>query len=145
MAYSVTQTRESDLLERSPANTSSKQPLLLTLDSATNAIESISTDFSLQCRLKAIKVDGKVGLLARTSYSFTQETPTSLKHVFQYAEDLNQQLLYSQVFVVQNIDSDQTYCLRMDTVLSSAYERQDISLLLSKVSQDVDILMSYFR
>jgi len=145
MAYSVAQTRECDLFEHSPVSTSRKQPLLLTLDSAAHNVEAISTDFSLRCRLKAIKVDGKAGLLARISYSFTQGTPTSLKHVFQYAEDLNQQLLHSQVFVVQNIDGDQTYYLRMDTVLSGAYERQNISLFLSKVNQDVDILVNYFR
>ncbi len=144
MAYSITQARESDLLEHSTLSTSSKQPLL-TLNSITTDLEGISTDFSLQCRLTAIKVDGKAGLLARISYFCTQGIPVSLEHAFQYAEDLNQILVHSQVFVVQNIDSDQTYYLRMDTVLRGAYDRQNISLFLSNVNQDVDILMNYFR
>lgn len=165
MAYSTVQVKECDLLEHSSVETNRQQLLLLTIDSAIDhaeelpvealpiktlpvgayAGEELSADFSLQCLLKAIKIDGQAGLLARTSYRFTQAAPNSLPHAFQHADTLNQQLAHSRVFVVQDVDGDQSYYLRMDTVLSGAYERQNISLFLSRVNQDVGILVDYFR
>ncbi|MEM8501572.1 MAG: hypothetical protein AAF716_00285 [Cyanobacteria bacterium P01_D01_bin.1] len=125
MAYSVVQVKER-------------------IDNATADIEEFSTDFSLPCLLKAIKVDGKAGLLSRISYYFTQGVLHSLESAFHYADDLNRQLVHSRVFVVKDVDGDQSYYLRMDTVVSGACDRQNISLFLSKVNQDVEILVNYF-
>ncbi|MEL6159728.1 MAG: hypothetical protein AAFQ40_05315 [Cyanobacteria bacterium J06623_5] len=102
-------------------------------------------DFSFNCSFRVFRANGRMGLHSRVSYYFQHGIPASVGDVFRYAEILNQLLVHSQVFVVQDIDGDLGYYLRMDTISQCDYERQEVSLFLDKVTEDVDILLRYFR
>lgn len=102
-------------------------------------------DFSFNCRFRVFRSNGRMALHSRVSYYFQQGIPTSVGDVFRYADILNQRLTHSQVFVVRDLDGDLGYYLRMDTISQCAYERQEISRFLDDVTEDIDILLTYFR
>ena len=45
--------------------------------------------------------------------------------------------MHSKVFVIQDIDGDRSYSLRMDTLLDGDYAREDITRFFDEVTQDV--------
>ncbi|MEL7070756.1 MAG: hypothetical protein AAGN15_19135 [Cyanobacteria bacterium J06581_3] len=104
-------------------------------------LESIS--LSLKCAMQTLPSGG--GLCARLSYYFPTPVVISLDHIFTDAEALNQRLVSSQVFVVQDLDGDHGYYLRMDTVQTGRVDAESISKLLDSVAQDVSILLAYYR
>lgn len=104
-----------------------------------------NADFTLDCSIQEIEGSDHSGLSSRVSYYFPSRVPTSLNDVFRYADMINPLLLHSQVFVVQDLDGDRSYYLRMDTVLPGAANEASISSLLDNVTQDVSILLKYFR
>lgn len=84
------------------------------------------------------------GLLARINYRFPPETLVSASDVFRYAEVLNYLLVNSKVFVIQDIDGDRGYALRMDAFCSGCHERDSINDFFVGVSRDIEILLNYF-
>ncbi|MEO0887728.1 MAG: hypothetical protein AAFY54_17615, partial [Cyanobacteria bacterium J06648_10] len=81
----------------------------------------------------------------RLSYYLPTQLHVSLNHIFDDAEALNQRLASSQVFVVQDLDGDRGYYLRMDTVQTGRVDAGSISRLLESVTQDFAILLAYYR
>lgn len=110
-----------------------------------SAIISQAADFLLDCSIQALKGLGDTGLSSRVSYYFPSKVPASLNDVFRYVDELNALLLHSKVFVVQDLDGDRSYYLRMDTVLLGSINASSISALLDNIAQDVSILLQYFR
>jgi len=102
-------------------------------------------DFTLDCSVQRLKSPGNAGLSSRVSYYFPSRVPASLNDVFRYVDKLNSLLQHSKVFVVQDLDGDHSYYLRMDTVLIGSIKAESISTLLEAVTQDVDVLLRYFR
>ena len=101
-------------------------------------------DVSIQCLLRAIKVGGTAGLLARINYYFPQDAKVSVKEAFRHANALNHWMGNAKVFVVQDLDGDRGYYLRMDAVLDGQYERKNLTKFLEGLCQDVDVLRGYF-
>ncbi|MEL6353939.1 MAG: hypothetical protein AAFR58_19610 [Cyanobacteria bacterium J06627_28] len=104
-----------------------------------------ASDFAMDCFLRAVKVGAVAGLLARICYYFPETVPGTVEDVFRYTDVLNTRLKHSQVFVVKDLDGDRGYYLRMDAVLEGGYSRNSISAFLDDVTEDVDILLRYFR
>lgn len=102
-------------------------------------------DLSIDCFLRAVKVGAAAGLLARICYYFPEAVPDTVEDVFRYTDVLNTLLKHSQVFVVKDLDGDRGYYLRMDAVLKEGYSRNSISAFLDDVTEDIDILLRYFR
>lgn len=106
---------------------------------------SEEADFILDCSVQMLKGPGSTGLSSRVSYYFPSRVPATLNDVFRYVDTLNPLLQHSEVFVVQDLDGNHSYYLRMDTVLTAPVDSQTISVLLDNVTQDVGILLQYFR
>lgn len=102
-------------------------------------------DFSLDCSIQMLEEANHAGLSSRVSYHFPSRVPAALNDVFRYVDMLNPLLQYSKVFVVQDLDGDCSYYLRMDTVLTGTIDSKNVSALLDNVTQDVGILLQYFR
>ena len=103
---------------------------------------SASTSLSLNYTVQPLLNES--GLCARLSYYLPTQVHVSLNHIFDDAEALNQRLASSQVFVVQDLDGDRGYYLRMDTVQTGRVDAESISKLLDSVAQDVSILLAYY-
>ncbi|MGC1308504.1 MAG: hypothetical protein WA885_14865 [Phormidesmis sp.] len=95
-----------------------------------------SENFSIKCLFRVIQVGSRKGLLARINYRFPKAPVLSAQQAFYYAEKLNQRLVHSKVFVVQDIDGDRSYFVRIDTVLYTGYDRRSVANLLDNVSED---------
>ena len=102
-------------------------------------------EISLKCFLRAIRVDNQAGLLARVTYHFPRGMTVAVNDAFHYAEVLNHLLIDARVFVVQDIDGDCRYALRIDAVLQGRYDKTSISQFLDKLTQNVELLLSYFH
>ena len=102
-------------------------------------------DFALECSVQRLKGPGNSGLSSRVSYYFPSRVPASLNDVFRYVDTLNPLLQHSKVFVVQDLDGDHSYYLRMDTVLTGHVGAETTAFLLDNVTQDVGVLLQYFR
>lgn len=101
-------------------------------------------DFCLECLLRALRVGDRAGLLSRVNYYFPKNAAVPVKTAFHHAEMLNHLLVHSRVFVVQDIDGDRSYSLRMDTLLKGDYTQENIAHFFDEVVQDVAILLQYF-
>jgi hypothetical protein len=101
-------------------------------------------EFSLDCLLRVVKIQGKAELLSRVNYYFPKEIKVSAQNALDCANQLNTLLVNSRVCVVQNIDGDGRFALRMDTLLNGAYEADNIARFLEKVTSDVARLLEYF-
>ncbi len=99
----------------------------------------------LDCSIQAITGGENAGILSRVIYRFSTKVSASLEDVFRYEAALNQRLIHSKVFVVQDLDGDQGYYLRMDTVIKGRAERRVVSAFLDDVTEDVAILLTYFE
>lgn len=102
-------------------------------------------DLSLDCTVQTLKGSDRTGLISRVSYHFLAKVPASLEDVFRYVKALNQQLIHSQVFVVQDLDGNGEYYLRMDTIIKGNIDRRRISTFLDNVTEDVTIVLTYFN
>lgn len=101
-------------------------------------------NFSLQGLFRAVRVGNAAGLLARINYYFPKGIKASGQEACRYAEVLNRLLVHSRVFVVQDIDGDLGYYLRLDAVLQGQYERNNLTTFLDNVRQDIAVLLQYF-
>jgi hypothetical protein len=101
-------------------------------------------EFSLDCLLRVVKIQGKAELLSRVNYYFPKGITVSAQNALDCANQLNTRLVNSRVCVVQNIDGDGRFALRMDTLLQGAYEANNIANFLEKVTSDVARLLEYF-
>ena len=102
-------------------------------------------DFALDGLIKRIRVDGRTCLLSRVTYPFARSLPLTGKDALHYAEVIGCMLVHSQVFVIQDLDGDRHYSLRMETLLSAPYSRKDFSHFLDHITQDVAVLIRYCR
>jgi len=105
---------------------------------------SSNCDLSVNCLLKVVRIGQTASLSARVKYVFSEAVPATAADALNYADEINQKLQYSQVFVVKDIDGSGQHYLRMDSVLHTHYKRQDISHFLDRITQDIGILVSYF-
>ncbi len=115
-----------------------------------NLLGSDKLGFFIQYKPQAIRIDSPTGLLSQINCYFLRELSVSVSAAFGYAAAINQQLVNSTVFVVQDIDGDSGYYLRMDTLLKRCYEAEDgepkdVSIFLASVSQDIERLSRFFR
>jgi hypothetical protein len=100
--------------------------------------------FSLECLLRVVKIQDKAELVSRVNYYFPQEIAISARTALHCAERLNALLIHSRVYVVQNIDGDCRFSLRMDTLLKDAHSADNIGKFLEQITSDVAILLEYF-
>ena len=96
---------------------------------------------SLKCTIQTIQTDGRSGLLSRVTYSIGRSHRLTSQEALHYAEIINYLLVHSQVFVVQDIDGDCGYSLRMDTLLSAPYNRRSIARFIDEIEQDINVLI----
>ncbi len=106
--------------------------------------QEMQEDFCLECLLKVLKVGDRTGLLSRVNYYFPKDADVPVKRALHHAEMLNHLLMHSKVFVIQDIDGDRSYSLRMDTLLDGDYAREDITRFFDEVTQDVAALLQHF-
>ncbi len=141
MSHLLTRMQEQLLATRLPldAQTDGFQSEPIALNDHRNQEE-----FSLECLLRVVKVRGKAELLSCVNYYFPEEITVSSKEALSCASQLNDLLMHSRVCVVQDIDGDRRYCLRMDTLLEGAYDAGNLASFLEKVTSDVAILLEYF-
>jgi len=100
---------------------------------------------SLGCSIRAIRVEGETGLLSRVTYPLARSHTCTGRRALHYAEMVNHLLVYSQVFVVQDIDGDRSYSLQMDTLLSAPCNRRSIARFIDNVEQDITVLIRYCK
>lgn len=100
--------------------------------------------FSLDCSLRVVKIRDKAELLSQVHCYFPEEITILAKDALYCADRLNALLVQSRVCVVQNIDGDRRYALRMDTLLKGTYEADNIASFLENVTSDVAVLLEYF-
>jgi hypothetical protein len=103
------------------------------------------TEFSLASFLHVVNTDDKAGLLSRIDYHFSRRAAVTISEALDCAEALNQLLVHSKVFVVQDIDGDHRYFLRMDTLLPDSSCRENIANFLDDIVADVGLLLRYCR
>jgi hypothetical protein len=108
------------------------------------ALGSDQEEFSLECLLRVVKIRDKRELLSRVNYYFPQGVAITAQNALDCADRLNTLLVHSRVYVVQNIDGDRRYSLRMDTLLKGAYDSESIASFLEEITSDVAILLEYF-
>ncbi|MEM9152607.1 MAG: hypothetical protein AAGB19_19415 [Cyanobacteria bacterium P01_F01_bin.3] len=137
MADLVAQMKEHLLSSRVLATSQNKNSSLLT--------PADSPDFTLECSIQRLKGKGNIGLSSRVNYYFSSRVPASLNDVFRYVDTLNPLLQHSEVFVVQDLDGDHGYYLRMDTVRVGCIDSENVSVLLDNVTQDIHVFLQYFR
>ncbi len=101
-------------------------------------------EFSVECLLRVVKIRDKAELISRVLYHFPKEAAVSAKDALCCANKLNDLLIYSRVCVVQNIDGDGRFSLRMDTLLKGTREPHNISRFLEEITSDVAIILEYF-
>jgi len=101
-------------------------------------------DLSVNCLLKVVRIGEKASLSARVKYVFSDAVPATAADALNYADEINQKLQHSRVFVVKDIDGSGQHYLRMDSVLQTHYRRQDISHFLDRITQDIGVLVGYF-
>lgn len=113
------------------------------------ASSTVTTDntkeFSLKCLLKATQVSNTTALISRIFYDFPTRMAVSSGEALRYADNINRLLQYSQVFVMQDIDGDRRYALRMDTLLAEPEQRENVAQFLDNITLDVGVLMQYFH
>ena len=102
-------------------------------------------DLSLDCTVQNLVGSDRAGLISRVSYRFLAKVPATLEDVFRYVAALNSLLVYSQVFVVQDLDGDGSYYLRMDTIIKGDINRKSIYKFLDNITEDVRIILTYFN
>ena len=115
--------------------------------------QSADYDLSLDCSIKAMRMDGKSGLLARLTYPLVQSSNSvsarshsmTSREALHYAEVINYLLVRSQVFVIQDLDGDRRYQLQMDTLLSAPYSRRRLAQFVDDITQDASVLVHYCR
>ncbi len=104
---------------------------------------------SIQYKPQAIRIDSTIGLLSQINCYFPRKLSVSVSAAFGYAAAINQQLVHSTVFVIQDIDGDNGYYLKMDTLIKRSYktadcEPQEVAIFLASVSQDIERLNRFF-
>ncbi|MEM9087610.1 MAG: hypothetical protein AAGC93_02590 [Cyanobacteria bacterium P01_F01_bin.53] len=150
MSRSVAQRKDDLLASCLPVKTNLEPTLRLARPAEQTELGSHEKpDVSIQCLLRAIKVGGAAGLLARINYYFPKAQGASVlggsvKQAFRHADALNHCMGNSRVFVVQDLDGDRGYYLRMDAVLNGRYERRNLTKFLEGLCQDVDVFRRYF-
>ncbi len=119
-------------------------PAIQTNNDASDVKMNTAGDFSLQCLLQSIKVDGVAAIMSRVTYRFPPRMTVGSGEALRYAASLNRILVYSRVFVMQNIDGDRSYSLRMDTLLRDPQERDSVAQFLDNITLDITVLTRYF-
>lgn len=141
MSRSIAQIKEQTAIAYFPTLPSA--PLSKLLDGG-------KTGFSIQSKPQPTLIHSPTGLLSQIDCYFPRGLSVSASAAFDYAAAINQQLVHSKAFVVQDIDGDGGYYLRVDTLLEGCYEAKDydpkaIDTLLASMSQDLERLNRFFR
>ena len=103
------------------------------------------TELSLKGLLREVRLNNRVGLISRINCCFPKDTRLTAKEALHCAELLNHLLVHSKVFVVQDIDGDQRYSFRMDTLLQGSCDRENIARFLDDITVDVEVLLHFFQ
>lgn len=138
MAYLDTQIKKHRLSDCIPTQGNGERMIQFPLNSSPD-------DCSFNCFLKAVRVGPRMNLLSRVSYLLPGAIPATASDALRYADEVNEHLKYSEVFVVKDIDGDGHHYLRMDTILQDTFDRESISGFLDCITEDVSVLLNYFN